>query len=96
MPGRSAEDGAADVVADHSREEHPVDEVDDAAVRLREEGHVYFGEAFVTPKDGTRLLPEKIADAIRGAKTLDWRLHDFSVTPLRDLKEPLEPDESKA
>ena len=69
-----------------------LDWVEAAEVRLREEGHVYFGEAFVTPKDGTRLLPEKIAAAIRGAKTLDWRLHDFSVTPLRDLKEPLEPE----
>ncbi|HEX8568451.1 MAG TPA: cation diffusion facilitator family transporter [Caulobacteraceae bacterium] len=71
-----------------------LDWVEAAEVRLREEGHVYFGEAFVTPKDGTRLLPEKIAAAIRGAKALDWRLHDLTVTPLRDLKEPLEPDEA--
>ena len=73
-----------------------LDWVEAAEVRLREEGHVYFGEAFVTPRDGTRLLPEKIADAIRGAKTLDWRLHDFTVTPLRDLKEPLEPEDEPA
>ena len=73
-----------------------LDWVEAAEVRLREEGHVYFGEAFVTPKDGVRLLPEKIAAAIREAKTLDWRLHDLTVTPLRDLKEPLEADAADA
>lgn len=58
-----------------------LDWVADAEVRLREVGHVYFGEAFVIPRDNTPNLPERIADAMEDAKAIDWRLHDLTITP---------------
>ena len=51
--------------------------VEDAAVRLREEGHVYCGEVFVVPRHGANLLSatEKVHELATG---LDWRLHMIS------------------
>lgn len=59
-----------------------LDWVAGAEVRLREVGHVYFGEAFVAPRKDARDLPEKIARTMEDSKALDWRLHDLTVTPI--------------
>lgn len=58
--------------------------VEDAEVRLREEGQVCFGEAFVVPADGANLV-EKIEDAARRAHDLHWRIQDLAITPVRKL-----------
>ncbi len=55
-------------------------------VRLREEGQVYFGEAFVVPSDETNIT-EKIEAALRQARDLDWRIHDLALTPVPELPE---------
>jgi len=60
-----------------------VEEVD---LRLREEGQVYFGEALVVPSDETD-IPEKVEDALRRDRDLDWRIHDLALTPVRELPE---------
>jgi cation diffusion facilitator family transporter len=60
-----------------------VEEVD---LRLREEGQVYFGEAFVVPSDETNIT-EKIEAALRQARDLDWRIHDLALTPVSELPE---------
>lgn len=54
--------------------------------RLREEGHVYVGEAFVVPVHEERLMQqiEKTAEAI---KHLDWRLWEFVITPVSKLNQ---------
>ncbi|HBA00428.1 MAG TPA: cation diffusion facilitator family transporter, partial [Halomonas sp.] len=59
-----------------------VDWVADAAVRLREEGHVFSGEAFITPRDSHRLI-ERIASAEAMLNHYDWRIYEVvvSVTP---------------
>jgi divalent metal cation (Fe/Co/Zn/Cd) transporter len=58
--------------------------VEDAEVRLREEGQVYFGEAFVVPSD-TANLTQNIEDATREARDLDWRIQDLVIMPVRKL-----------
>ena len=56
--------------------------VADASVRLREVGHVFFGEVFVTPRGAPADLPGKIRRAVSESKKLNWRLHDVTITVL--------------
>jgi cation diffusion facilitator family transporter len=58
--------------------------VEDARARLREEGHVYFGEVFVVPATD-RDLVRNLERAHQQLHDLDWRLHDVVVTPVRVL-----------
>jgi hypothetical protein len=51
-----------------------LDWVEQVQVRLREQGQVYFGEAFVVPSDETNIA-EKIDDALERAHDLDWRIY---------------------
>ena len=84
-------------VADHSRPDRlPVwvrnellllDWVKDAEVRLREEGHVFAGEAFVVPVDNEDLV-QRLERANRHLLDLDWRLHELVITPVRDIQRP--------
>jgi len=64
-----------------------LDWVEEVDLRLREEGQVYFGEALVVPSDETNIT-EKIEDALERARDLDWRIHDLSLTPVREVPEP--------
>ena len=63
-----------------------LDWVEEVDLRLREEGQVYFGEALVVPSDETNIT-EKVEDALERARGLDWRIHDLSLTPVRELPE---------
>lgn len=58
----------------------------DAAVRLREEGHVFSGEAFIVPRD-THRLAERVASAEAMLNHYDWRIYEVvvSVTPSDSL-----------
>jgi cation diffusion facilitator family transporter len=59
--------------------------VRDADVRLREEGHVFSGEAFVIPSEEQGLLDR--AEQIRAiATSLDWRLSELVVTFVKSLE----------
>jgi cation diffusion facilitator family transporter len=49
-----------------------------AEVRLREHGHVVFGEAYIVPIDDENSL-ERTEHAATVAHDLDWRLHDICV-----------------
>jgi divalent metal cation (Fe/Co/Zn/Cd) transporter len=55
-----------------------VDWVQAAEVRLREDGHVFFGEAYIVPRGG-RAAVDQIARAVDHATSLNWRLHDVTV-----------------
>jgi divalent metal cation (Fe/Co/Zn/Cd) transporter len=61
-----------------------LDWVERAAVRLREEGHVLAGEAFVVPR-GRGDCTAKIEEAVAKLKELDWRLYDLTIMPVRAL-----------
>jgi cation diffusion facilitator family transporter len=63
-----------------------LDWVEEVDLRLREEGQVYFGEALVVPSDSSNIL-EKVEDAIKHARELDWRIYDLALTPVRELPE---------
>lgn len=58
-----------------------------AGVRLREDGDVLSGELFIKPKDERDIL-SRVQEAQRIAQAVDWRLHDLSVMPVRELPSP--------
>lgn len=68
-----------------------LDWVEEASVRLREVGHVFFGEIFITPRGNPDNLPDKIQQAVREAKSINWRLHDVTVTVTNRRNEPRTP-----
>lgn len=53
----------------------------EAEVRLREEGHLLFGEASILAR-GDENLRRHIADAVAMVRKMDWRIRSFSVTAL--------------
>lgn len=55
--------------------------VNTAEVRVREEGHVFFAEAFVEPSD-QRGLVSKLDAAVRELLRQDWRLQDIVIMPV--------------
>ena len=63
-----------------------LDWVEEAEVRVREVGHVFFGEVFVRPKDQIDDLPRRVGQAMAQARALDWRFHDVTFIPLDDLE----------
>ena len=64
-----------------------LDWVEDAEVRLREEGHVFVGEAFVVPVDGTDLVG-RMERANRHLLGLDWRLHELVIAAVSRIDRP--------
>jgi cation diffusion facilitator family transporter len=61
-----------------------LDWVDSAEVRLREEGHVFAGEAYVVPHCLDQ-LPERLDDASRQVKEKFWQLYDVVITAVPQL-----------
>jgi cation diffusion facilitator family transporter len=55
--------------------------VQDARVRLREEGHVFYGEGFVIVEQEAGLV-QNLQQATAACCNMDWRLHDFVLTPV--------------
>jgi cation diffusion facilitator family transporter len=53
--------------------------VADARVRVREEGHVFFGEVLIVPSDHANLV-RRIEDTKHMLLGLDWRLYDVTVS----------------
>ncbi len=86
-----------------AREYHPIVEqanrlvnecgwVEQGAVRLREEGHVFTGEVMVVARDpapaGDRVLVERLEGLADRLLELDWKLHDIVVVPVREIDIP--------
>ena len=62
-------------------------------MRLRENGHVFFGEALVVPSSG-RDLSVEIQRAREEILELDWRLYDLAISPVESMEPPeVEPSE---
>jgi hypothetical protein len=61
-----------------------LDWVEDAEVRLREDGHVFFGEAFVRVRRAENLIGN-IERAVQDAREIDWRLHELVIMPVARL-----------
>jgi cation diffusion facilitator family transporter len=75
-------DPAADKV---QQELERLDWVLKARVRLREDGDVLTGEAFVVPRDESNLL-ERLKQASELAASLEWRLHDINIVAVRSIE----------
>ena len=58
-----------------------LDWVRDADLRLRDEGHVVAGEAYVVPADGRDLL-DRLAQTESALRDADWRVCDVVAVPL--------------
>ncbi|HEX8257320.1 MAG TPA: hypothetical protein VF589_06775, partial [Allosphingosinicella sp.] len=84
-PERTDQKGAERLPGKVREHLEALDWVEKADVRMREEGHIFVGEAFVIPKAGTRDLIAKIERAVAEAKAIDWRMHDLVVQPVADL-----------
>jgi hypothetical protein len=54
-----------------------------ADVRLRDEGHVVAGEAYVVPVSEERLI-ERLEEAGRVLREAHWRVCDVDVVPLSE------------
>lgn len=61
-----------------------LDWVRQARVRLREDGDLLTGEAFIEMRDERDVL-ERMAEAREFVRTVDWRLHDVSMVPVRSV-----------
>ncbi|MDQ4140326.1 MAG: cation diffusion facilitator family transporter [Bacteroidota bacterium] len=55
-----------------------------AEIRLREDGHIYFGEAFVVPATSDNLT-QSIEAASKEIENMHWILHEFIITLVSDL-----------
>jgi divalent metal cation (Fe/Co/Zn/Cd) transporter len=62
-----------------------LDWVKEAQARLREEGHVFTGEALVAVRDDDDLVA-RIEDAARRVTALDWRMYDIVIVPVSTLE----------
>lgn len=62
-----------------------LDWVKEARVRLREEGHIFMGDALVVPNNFSGDLAQRIDDARRQLLSVDWRIHDLTVMPVLEL-----------
>lgn len=58
--------------------------VNKSEIRLREEGHIYVGQGFVIPKSEDHLI-DHLESLTQKVRALDWRLHDFTVTPVHNF-----------
>jgi cation diffusion facilitator family transporter len=91
QPMKTDRSGPEPVIDELRSRMEGLDWVEHADVRLREVGHVFFGEVFVTPRSVGADLPGRIRQALDEAHSLNWRLHDVTITVL----EPLPKDSAK-
>jgi cation diffusion facilitator family transporter len=61
-----------------------------AAVRLREHGHVIAGEVLVVPRDEQDLV-SRIERAVETLTKVDWRIYTLTVMPVSELKDGVMP-----
>lgn len=61
-----------------------MDWVKEAGVRMREEGHVLTGEAFVVPHSNENLT-ERVTKAANTLVRQDWRILEVTITPVPKL-----------
>jgi cation diffusion facilitator family transporter len=82
---RSGRDDLPSVVNRHLRQ---LPWIDDVQVRMREDGHVYFGEAFVSVNNDEQLT-QKLHEATISCRELNWRIHEIVLVPVVSLDAPV-------
>ncbi|PAX07031.1 cation diffusion facilitator family transporter [Sphingomonas lenta] len=84
-PERADESGFEQLPHEVERMLRGLDWVEDARVRMRDEGHIFIGEAFVMTAPDVADLPAKLEDASARAKAMNWRVHELVVMPVTRL-----------
>lgn len=75
-----------DVLVDDIRQHvERMDWVEEARVRFRENGQVYFGEIFVQPKEWDDHLADHIEQTYEEVWALHWKIHDVVIVPVRSF-----------
>lgn len=68
------------------------DWVEDAASRVRDQGHVFHAEIFVVPRAGHSPTLEELEAVGKEVSELDWKLRDVSVIPASRVPKQLRED----
>lgn len=55
--------------------------ISNACIRLRDEGHVFFGDIAIEIKDKT-ISPDKLLKLREKLQNFHWRLHDIVIMPI--------------
>jgi Co/Zn/Cd efflux system component len=79
------------VIARLAQALHELDWVRESEVRLRTSGRTFSGEAFVVPVSD-EYLTERVEQAMRNLRKVDWRLHHLTLTPVASLSTLAEED----
>lgn len=58
-----------------------------AQVRMREHGMVFFGDIYIIPVSEEQLM-DNIDELVKKAKSLDWKIEDLVVHPVRSFPNP--------
>lgn len=61
--------------------------VKDVHIRMREHGLVFFGDVFVIPEHEENLV-ENIQKVYEKARSLDWKIQDLVIQPVKSLPNP--------
>lgn len=62
--------------------------VRDSRSRVRDQGHVFHVESFVSASDGAATL-DQLEEAVGLLRDLDWKIHDVVLMPVRDLPDTI-------
>ena len=89
-PRRDDEKGVHPLVDQVRETVAELDWIREAAVRMRELGHLLSVEVLAVPRDDADLL-DRVEDAVERIKSLDWKLQDVVVAVVRELEDA--PDE---
>ena len=68
--------------------------VKDVAVRVREEGHVFFADIQVVPADKENQT-SRLAALTKKVMDLDWRLHDVMIMPVDEIEAEVDSADAK-
>lgn len=83
-PRRHDVEGTHPLVGEVKRAIAQLDWVQEAAVRMRELGHILGVEVLVVPVDEEDLL-DRIENAVAQVREIDWKLQDVVISPVREI-----------
>jgi divalent metal cation (Fe/Co/Zn/Cd) transporter len=83
-PRRDDETGVHPLVAEVRDTVAGLDWIEEAAVRMRELGHVLAVEVLAVPRDEADLL-DRVEDAVSRIRAIDWKLQDVVVSVVREI-----------
>lgn len=80
-----------DLIAEVREKLTGLDWVDEADVRMRDQGQVFHTEVFVVPYKGQMPSLDEVEDVREKLSDIDWKLHDLVLIPVAELPEEFLP-----